>query len=245
MSEIIKTRAIVLRKIDFGDTSRIAQFYTEDFGKISAIIKGAKSPMSKIGMMIDTMNVLQLVMYKKESREVQMISDADLIRHHKNIRDDFEKYKYASAVIELLGSLTHENDHNFRLFDGTVRILMLLDESKNKAAYLFLKYFFFFLKEIGYEFQLQFCNVCHREINRSEAASYNYETGLMCVDCRKDRLSNFDFSAELFNLLFCLNSKINDVRYKEEDLVFIIKMLEKFLMYNVHEFKGLKSLKLD
>ena len=244
MSEIIKTRAIVLRKIDYGDSSRIAQFYTEDFGKLSAIIKGAKSPKSKIGMMIDTMNVLQLVLYKKESREVQMVSDVDLIRHHKNIRDDFEKYQYSSAVIELLSNLTHENDHNLRLFDGTARILSLLDESKNKVMYLFVKYFFFFLKEIGYEFQLQYCNVCNREIKKGEPASYNYETGLMCTDCRSDRLSNFDFSEELFNLLLCLNSKTNDVRYKEEDLLFIIKMLEKFLTYNVHEFKGLKSLKI-
>ncbi len=245
MSEIIKTRAIVLRKIDFGDTSKIAQFYTENFGKTSAIIKGAKSPKSKIGMMIDTMNLLQLVMYRKESREVQMVSDVDLIRHHRNIRDDFEKYKYASAVIELLGNLTHENDHNSRLFEGTVRILALLDESKNKVIYLFVKYFFFFLKEIGYEFQLWYCNVCHREMQSGQQASYNYETGLMCVDCRKDRLSNFDFNEELFNLLLCLNSKINDVRYKEENLIFIIKMLEKFLTYNVHEFKGLKSIKID
>lgn len=244
MSEIIKTRAIVLRKIDYGDSSRIAQFYTEDFGKLSAIIKGAKSPKSKIGMMIDTMNLLQLVLYKKESREVQMVSDVDLIKHHKNIRDDFEKYKYASAVIELLSNMTHENDHNMRLFDGTVRILELLDESKNKLLFLFVKYFFFFLKEIGYEFQLKHCNVCQREIQNTEPVSYNYETGLMCSDCRKDRLSNFDFSEELFNLLTCLNSKANDVRYKDEDLIFIVKMLEKFLMYNVHEFKGLKSLKI-
>lgn len=244
MSEIIKTKAIVLRKIDYGDTSRIAQFYTEDFGKMSAIIKGAKSQKSKIGMMIDTMNILQIVLYKKESREVQMVSDVDLIKYQKNIRDDIEKYKYASAVVELLSNLTHENDHNARLFDGTVRMLLLLDESKTKAAFLFVKYFFFFLKEIGYEFQLRNCNVCQREIKSGEQASYNYETGLMCTECRKDRLTNFEFNEELFNLMICLNSKANDVRYKEEDLTFIIKMLEKFLMYNVHEFKGLKSLKM-
>ncbi len=245
MSEIVKTRAIVLRRINFGDSSKIAQFYTEEFGKISAIIKGARSPKSKIGSMIDSMNLLQLVIYKKESREVQMVSDVDLIKHHTKIRDDFEKYKYASAVIELLANLTHENDHNQKLFDGTVRMISLLDESKNKVSSLFVKYFFFFLKEIGYEFQLQFCNVCNREIKTGETASFNFETGLMCEDCRKDRLSNFDFTKELFNSMRCLNSKINDVSFGEEDLRFIIKMLEKFLMYNVNEFKGLKSLKID
>ena len=39
MSEIVKTRAIVLRRLDFGDTSRIAHFFTEEYGKLSAMVK--------------------------------------------------------------------------------------------------------------------------------------------------------------------------------------------------------------
>ncbi len=244
MSEIIKTEAIVLRKINFGDTSRIAQFYTRDFGKISAIIKGARTHKSKIGMMIDTINLVQLILYKKETREVQLVKEADLIKHYAHIKDDFDNVKYASAIIELLSYLTLENEHNIRLFDGTVRILDLLDTSKNEAQFLFAKYFFFFLKEIGYEFQLKHCNICGKELGADKGVSYNYETGLMCNDCSEDRLSNFNLKEELFNLILCLNSRQNNFIYKNEDLNFIIRMLEKFLMYNVHEFKGIKSLKM-
>jgi DNA repair protein RecO (recombination protein O) len=245
MSEIIKTDAIVLRKINFGDTSRIAHFYTHDFGKISAIIKGARTPKSKIGMAIDTINLVQLILYKKETREIQLVKDADLIMHFPHIKDDFEKMKYATAIIELLANLTLENEHNKRLFDGTVRILDLLDTSKNEALFLFAKYFFFFLKEIGYEFPIKNCSICGRELEKSDSACYNYEAGVMCKECSKDRLANFNFSEELFNTILCLNSKENNYVYKIEDLNFIIRMLEKYLMYNVHEFKGLKSLRID
>ena len=145
MSEIVKTEAIVLRKIDFGDTSRIAQFYTEDFGKISAIIKGARSPRSKIGALVDTMNLLQLVFYKKESREVQLVSQIDLIKHYAGIRDNYEKYLSASAILELLSTMTLENEHSKKIFDGTVRIFSLLDSSGSNPKILFAKYFLFFL----------------------------------------------------------------------------------------------------
>lgn len=245
MSEIVKTQAIVLRKIDFGNTSKIAQFYTEDFGKISAIIKGARSPKSKIGAMVDTMNLLQLVLYKKETREVQLVSEIDLIKHYPHIRDDYERFICASAIIELLANLTLENDHSKKIFEGTVRIFSLLDSSNEYPKILFAKYFFFFLKEIGYEFQLNNCNVCGKNLRADEPSSYNFETGMMCYECRKDRLTNFNFDEELFNLLLCLNTKQNNIKYKDEDLSAIIKMLEKFLMYNVHEFKGIKSLKMS
>ncbi len=245
MSEIIKTEALVLRKIDYGDTSKIAQFYSRDFGKISAIIKGARSIKSKIGMMIDTMNLLQLVLYRKETREVQIVSQVDLIKHYPRIRDDYEKYKYASAIIELILNLTFENEHSKKIFDGTVRILSLLDASDQNSKLLFVKYFFFFLKEIGYEFQLKHCNICRKDLLAYDEVSFNYETGLMCKKCRKDRFVNFDFDEELFNLLIGLNSKKNNIICKEEDLNLIINILEKFLMYHIHEFKGIKSLKMS
>jgi DNA repair protein RecO (recombination protein O) len=244
MSEIIKTEAIVLRKIDFGDTSRIAQFYTKEFGKISAIIKGARSPKSKIGTLIDTMNLLQLVLYKKETREVQLVSQVDLIKHYTSIRDDYDKYISASSIIELLSSMTLENEHSKKIFDGTVRIFDLLNSTSDNPKILFAKYFLFFLKEIGYEFQLKHCNVCGNEIDQKRPVSFNYETGLMCSECRKDRLTNYDFNEELFNLLLCLTSKQNKILYKEENLKAVIKMLESFLSYHIHEFKGIKSLKL-
>jgi DNA repair protein RecO (recombination protein O) len=244
MSEIIKTQAIVLRKINFGDTSRIAQFYTEDFGKISAILKGARSPKSKIGMLIDTMNLLQLVLYKKDTREVQIVSDIDLVKHYSEIRDDFEKYKYASAIIELLSNLTLENEHSKKIFEGTVKILSLINQNDMDPQYLFAKYFLFFLREIGYEFQFIKCNVCGKKLEGKDRPSFNYELGSMCLECSKDRITNFNLSEELFELITCLNSKNKMIHYKQENLDYVVKMFEKFLMYNVHEFKGIKSIKI-
>ena len=39
MSEIIKTGAVVLSKLDYGDSSVIVSLYTKEKGKLSAILK--------------------------------------------------------------------------------------------------------------------------------------------------------------------------------------------------------------
>ena len=54
-----------------------------------------------------------------------------------------------------------------------------------------------------------------------------------------------ELNKELFNLLQCLRNKNNDVKYDEKNLDKIILLIEKFLKYNLNEFKGLKSLELN
>ena len=61
MSEIIKTEAVVLSKMDYRDSSNIALLFTEDLGKVSVIVKGARSDKSKYGRIVDPLNYLSIV----------------------------------------------------------------------------------------------------------------------------------------------------------------------------------------
>lgn len=243
MSELIKTSAIVLSKINFGDTSKIVHFFTEDYGKMSAILKGARLPKSKTGTVLDVFNYVQLILYKKETRNIQLISQVDLIKHFHRINEDLEKTKYASAVIELLHNLTVENEPYQKLFKGSVRILDLLNSDSENPKLLFVKYLIFFIKEIGYEIPMDVCHLCHKKLTGEEPVSFSLEKGFLCSSCRKESITFFDFSKELFNFFICLNSKINNVRYEDDDLNKIVFFLERYLMYHLHEFKGLRSLK--
>lgn len=244
MTELVKTRAIVLRKINFGDTSRIANFFSEDYGKIPIIIKGARSPKSKIGLIVDTLNLVEVVLYKKDTREIQISSQVELLQYFSNIREDYNKLTFATAIIELLNSLLMENEPHKKLFEGTLKMLSLIDSTNENPKLLFVKYFLFFLKEIGYDFRIENCNACGKQINIGEEASFNYEAGLLCQECRKERLTNFNFNSELVELLFCLRTK-KICNYTEDNLDFIIKMLEKILSYHIHEFKGIRSIKFN
>lgn len=244
MSSIIKTKAFVLNKLDFGDTSKIANFYTIDFGRISGIIKGARSPKSKIGRTIDVMNFVELVFYKKDNREVQLVSQADLISHYPNIKSDLEKLKYASAIMELVLRLTLEDDPHRRLFNGLERILDRLENETTQPILLFGMFFNFFLEEIGYGLETEKCSVCQKKLINSGGVFYNHENGLMCGECSKNNLITYEFSLELFNKMVCLSQRNNKCSFTEDELKEMITFFERFLIYHVDQFNGLKSLKL-
>ncbi len=242
MSEILKTEAIVLNKLDYSETSKIVTLFTENYGKISAIVKGAKRPKSKIGLIIDPLNYLQVVIYAKSSRDMQILSDASTISYFPHIKESYEKLKYAFAIIELLKYLTPEHEENKLLFKGVSRILSLIDESSEDDKILFLRFFLFFLKQLGYELQFDKCVVCNKSDFNKNGIIYSLQTGLLCRNCKQGFPEDLQIDAELFNMIHCLkfNKKINNISNNYLDK--FIFFLEKYLKYHIHGFGGLKSL---
>jgi DNA repair protein RecO (recombination protein O) len=244
MSEIIKTEAMVLTKMDYGDTSKIVSLYTKDYGKLSAIIKGGRSPKSKIGLMVDPLNHIQVVFYKKDSRELQLISSADLITHFTLIKEDLEKLKYSHAVLELLKNLTVDHEVNEKLFKGVIRILNLINSDSELPIILFGRFFMFFLAELGYQIQLEQCAVCGRTNLENMELSHNFELGILCNDCRHSNIDFFSINPELFRVLYCLKYskkiELTNMAVAERAIIF----MERYLKFHIPDFKGIQSFQM-
>ena len=243
MSQIIKTEAVVLSKMDYGDTSSIVSLFTEEEGKISAIVKGARSPKSKYGRIIDPVNFLQVVFYKKESREMQLISGAEILDYFPEIKTNLEKLKYAYAIIELVKNLLAEHEVNKKLFKGVVRILSNLNTSKELPEVTFGRFFLFILKEVGYEIQIERCALCGNEDIEISDCYFHFEKGLICGKCKEQAVEIYKINSELLHYLRCLKSNVSADNYSNSEPQRAITLMEKFAKYHVQGFKGIQSFK--
>jgi DNA repair protein RecO (recombination protein O) len=243
MSEIIKTEAVVLNKLNYGDTSIIASLLTEDLGKISVIVKGARSPKSKYGRIVDLINHLSVIFYKKDSREIQLLSGADIIDHYPEIKNDLNKLKYAYSIAELIKNLLAEHEVNKRIFKGVVKILNRLNSGIELPEVTFGRFFIFFLKEIGYELQTESCAICGKK-DLADDCFYNFDKGLICGECKKSAVDNYEVNLELLRYLNGLKHDETISHY--DNLIFhkAIIFIENHLKYHVPDFKGISSLKL-
>ena len=79
---IIRTEAIVLRTMKYRETSRIATLYTKERGKVSVIAKGARDGKSRMGGALQPMNHVVALVYMKESRDLQLLTQCDLAGHY-------------------------------------------------------------------------------------------------------------------------------------------------------------------
>ena len=213
MSKIIKTEAVVLSKLNYGDTSSIVTLFTKDYGKLSVMLKGGRNPKSKLSLIVDPLNYLEVIIYNNPSRELQILSSADIKGHFHKIKEDLDKLKYSHAVIELIKNLSVEHEVNKKLFSGIIRIFELIAEGNENPAISFGRFFLFFLKELGYEFQPGTQN-----------------------------LENITINPELFYYFNCLKKNESPGNVNPAVINGAITFLENYLRYHVSDFKGLQSL---
>ncbi|HNT88720.1 MAG TPA: DNA repair protein RecO, partial [Candidatus Hydrogenedentes bacterium] len=91
-----RTEAVVLRGVDFSESSRIVTFLTPDRGRVACLAKGARRKNCPYAAALDTFNRVELVYYWKDGRNVQTLGEAALLDAYPGIKGDLEKSVYAA-----------------------------------------------------------------------------------------------------------------------------------------------------
>ncbi len=144
---IVKTDAVVLKSMRYRDTSKIVTFYTRAYGKVAGIAKGAREGKSRFGASLEPMTEVSLILYKKEQRELQLISQCDIIKRFKQVHSDMEKMAGAMAVVELLHQLTHNEEENPALYNLLVETLEAVERAPRN------------IRNVVYGFELRFASL--------------------------------------------------------------------------------------
>ena len=129
------TEAIVLRSINFSESSKIITFYSSQFGKITGIAKGARSAKNKFGSSLEIFSLVTLVFYQKKT-DIQLISQCDLKNPFLNIRNDIVKIAYASYFIELINKTTEGDQDSEQIFNLILNSLITLEAANVEAEVL-------------------------------------------------------------------------------------------------------------
>lgn len=126
-----QTEAIVLRKVDFSETSRIVTFLTPDRGRMACMVKGARRKGSPMVTLLDTYNRLEITYIWKESRQVQLLTEATLLDGYSAVKAGVESIACAAFLLEMAGSVAQENDPAPELFNATQTGLEQLARNKD------------------------------------------------------------------------------------------------------------------
>lgn len=130
-----KTRGIIFRATDYGESSVIVQIFTEKFGLQSYIINGAKKPKAKIGRnMLQPLHLLDLVVYHKNTGSVQRISELKNAPVLLSIPYDVIKSCIAIFLNEVLYKAIKQQSPDENLFDFIFSAIEWLDHQTESVA---------------------------------------------------------------------------------------------------------------
>ncbi|MBI5418429.1 DNA repair protein RecO [Candidatus Poribacteria bacterium] len=249
MSLLVSTEAIVLKTIDYGEGHKIVIFYTLEYGKLKIVVKGAKSSKNKFGASLEPMTLSRIVFYNHPARDLQMISQSDLIASHANLRKDLLTMSWGLYVMELVDELTIERDINKPIFFLLKNLLETL--SKTNSLKIVIKYFelkFFLL--CGYALQLKNCVICSK-IFDNELSVYYLDInkgGVVCGKCKNKSENILAIRVETWKILNMLaNISIEKVgrltvsNKAQDELESIINFFR--MKYISKELKSLKFIR--
>lgn len=116
---LYREQGIVLRTYKLGETDRIVHFLTQGKGKIRAVAKGVRKPGSRFGGRLEPFSHVDLQLY--EGRELDIVTQAELITPFHEVRADFLLSACGSAMAEAADRVAQERERSNALF------LLLLD----------------------------------------------------------------------------------------------------------------------
>jgi DNA repair protein RecO (recombination protein O) len=121
----LKTEAIVLRSIRYGEADRILHLYTPDHGRLSAIAKGVRRARSRFGARLEPFFHIRAVLHEGRS-ELMTVTGADTIATHAPLRDHAATLDAAARACDAVTRLFETSDPHPEVFRLLANELALL-----------------------------------------------------------------------------------------------------------------------
>lgn len=129
---IVRTDAVILRTLDYAETSQIVTLYTRRHGRVTVIAKGSRRPKSRFGSALQPMAYVQVVYYYKEGRGMQTLTESAHVRALHGIGRSVAKITAGLRIVELVQAMTEDEEPNALLFNVLVQSLVALDDAAER-----------------------------------------------------------------------------------------------------------------
>jgi DNA repair protein RecO (recombination protein O) len=180
------TPAIVLRARPFGESDKIVSFFTQNYGKLTGIAKGALRSRKRFVNSLDTFSLVNLSFQDRSHSNLAFILSAELIHSPRTLVSELDRIAHASYLVEITDGLIGEREINLAIFqhlkDGLGRL------ESNGASLRFLTFFELkLLRLAGYQPVLDNCKKCH-EGRRDGLSQWHFsplDGGILCASCAR------------------------------------------------------------
>jgi DNA repair protein RecO (recombination protein O) len=179
-----RTRCLVLRTFDQGESDRVVHLYTETHGRVSAIAKGARRSKRRFPGTLEILSLIDVRLVDPPRAQLMRMEAAKLVGAFEGITSSLGRYAIACQFLELLDRLTAEREAHPELFHFAVGVLEVLRDAEPDRL-LALLVLTKTLARLGYRPQLSRCAQCGAELPAAAAhvAFLPAHGGAVCRAC--------------------------------------------------------------
>lgn len=229
-----KTRGIVFKTTDYGDSSVIVQVFTEKFGLQSYIINGAKKPRAKIPRnMLQPLHLLDMVVYHNHTGNVQRVKELRNSPVLQTIPYDVVKSSLAIFLNEVLYKAVKAQSEDGSLFDFVFSAIEWLDHQTEGLANFHLLFLIHLTRYLGFY------------------PDRTLEAGAGYFDLRSGGFSQHKPGSMLYlspphtqnfgRLLRCSFENIAQIRLNNDERRYLLQKLLEYYALHIESFGSVRS----
>jgi len=246
MSRDVKTAGIILRKVNFRETSIILNILTPDLGIITVMAKGVRKQKSKSIGLLELLNELDLELYSNPNSEWYIYKSARIKNNHLfNI--DHRTSILMQAAVEMIRQIMISIEDSQEIYNLLSTYLDYIKSVNKNGIAILWRFILKLCRILGIEFSLKNCVQCSEY--KYFKVYFPQKNGFICNDCYHpgyyEQVIEIDIAtAELISKLNDIGKYLDEVSItkstiKQLNRIFLIHLSEHF-----HKKIHLKSIEL-
>lgn len=214
--------ALVINKTDFGEADRYITVFTENFGKLTFLLKGVRKSKKRELSSVDILSLTKFNFYKKKDSYV--VNNFTGIDSYLELKKDLDNIGIALYFLALLNAILVENNRKKSLYKTTLKSLNYLKESRDKRDnYILVGYYLYYLiKDEGLKIQL------------GNGYNFSYEKSMFLVENERYTSLLSEKEKEIMELFILERVKVLlGGTYISEDIERVINIFEKYINFHL------------
>ena len=221
---IQKVEGIIISEAPYGETSKVINVITKEYGVIGIMCKGVKSLKSPLRTKTLKFTYGNFHIYYKEGK-LSTLTEVDIIDNLRNIKEDMELISYLTYITDLTYQVTKQNNDP-EIYELYKSIVLKLNEKQNPLILtniLELKY----LDYLGVGLNLSSCIRCGN--TRNIVTLDPDEGGYVCKDCYTNEKIISPKSIKLIRMYYLIDiPSISEISIKSDTANEINYFLDKY-----------------
>lgn len=176
---MLEVDGFVLSEIPYGESSKIINVLTRDYGVIGIMCKGAKSLKNKYRVPTMRLSFSHFNIMYKENKLSTLVS-ADVINPFKLVKSDILLVSFLAYLTELTSQVVKQSNDIENIYDDFIKTILKLEDGLDPIVLtniLEIKY----LEYLGVLFNLDECVICG---SKNNIATFDADKGgYICINC--------------------------------------------------------------
>lgn len=228
---LTEVEGFILSEVPYGETSKIINVFTKDYGVIGIMCKGAKSLKNKNRVATMRLTYAKFNIYFKKEKLSTLVS-ADIINPLKKIKEDIILISYLSYLTELTSQVIKQGN-GVHIYDDFITSVLKIEEGLDPLVItniLEIKY----LAELGVLFSLDECVICG---NKNAIATIDADKGgFICLNCLTNEIIIDKKVIKMLRMYYYVNIKsISNIKIEDN----IKNIINRFLDIYYERYTGL------